>query len=137
MTDLVLKRLAYRSDGIFSALLLDGAPRFVTLEHAFPLGIGDSLLPVIPPGEFECKRGVHQLAHSGPFQTYEVTGVAGHSGLLFHWGNVNADSDGCVLLGLQFGFVGGVLQVLNSRLAFQQFMDWANNRESLSLTVQT
>ena len=40
--------------------------------------------------------------HNGvEFSTFEITGVAGHSGILFHAGNFNKDSDGCVLIGKQ------------------------------------
>lgn len=132
MSDLVLRRIAYRPDGIFSVLLLDGAPRFVTLEHAYQNPSGWQ--PIIPAGEYQCQRGTHQLTSSGPFETYEVTGVAGHTGLLFHWGNANKDSEGCVLVGMQFGLYASA-QVLVSRPAFLNFMDWASARQSLSLSV--
>ena len=137
MTDAVLQRLAFRPDGIFSVLSLDGAPRFFTLEHAFASGGQGACLPIIPPGTYQCVLGAHKLAAGIPFQTYEVVGVAGHSGLLFHAGNVNADSEGCILLGGQTGFLGDSLEVLNSRLAFSQFMDWAAGRPSFEMVVLT
>src|ERR1044072_613453 len=97
--DLVLKRKQYRNDGIFGELL-DPAGRIVafTLEHAY--FDGQSYVPKIPIGKWQCKLGEHRLAHmTEPFSTFEVTGVEGHTDLLFHSGNRNADSAGCILLG--------------------------------------
>lgn len=94
-----LKTTDYRIDGIFSELLSEDGTRVgATLEHAYPSG--DGFLPKLPRGAtYTCVRGQHQLEHGAPFITFEITGVPGHSGILFHVGCFNQDSNGCVLVG--------------------------------------
>jgi hypothetical protein len=95
--DLRLIRLIYSKDGIFSELYDSGGVKlFETLEHSYMTGKLGVWRPKIPIGVFVCVRGVHQLAHSAPFETFEITGINGHVGLLFHSGNFNQDSEGCV-----------------------------------------
>lgn len=134
--DLVLTRKERRADGVFSDLT-DERGNFVatTLEHAYP--IGSAWEPKIPNGAYTCQRGEHRLeGMAAPFTTFEVTGVPGHSNLLFHTGNRNADSAGCILLG--HGVVGfGVAQGINfSRLTFQRFMEMQAGVDEFRLTVQ-
>lgn len=56
------------------------------------------------------------------FETFEITGVPGHSNLLFHWGNFNQDSEGCILLGERTAEEGNGEMITNSRAAFARFM---------------
>lgn len=134
--DLILKRVAFRKDGIFSNLLDDqGNQLFCTLEHAFE-NDDKNLVPKIPDGVFECIRGWHRLdGMVEEFETFEVTGVFGHRGLLFHVGNFNFDSDGCILLGSQFNKTPSVWTILNSRVAFNNFMSLQNKNDKFNLVV--
>lgn len=52
------------------------------------------------------------------FTTFEVTNVPGHTGILFHWGNSEGDSSGCILLG---EYRTGSM-VFKSKKAFEHFM---------------
>ena len=61
---------------------------------------------------------MHKLEVGAEFETFEITGVPGHSGILFHTGNTNNDSSGCVLLGTDTTRLG----ISDSRLAFSKFM---------------
>ena len=90
-----LTRLEFSDNGIFGQFSFEGDSQSycVTLEHSF----NDA--PIVPTGIYTCKRGVHCLEHGKPFETFEILGVSGHSGILFHVGNFNDDSRGCVLLG--------------------------------------
>ncbi len=111
MLRLRLSRVYYEEDGVFSNLHApDSSLVCVTLEHSYAAGkfpvlkpeyrdAPQAWLPKVPPGVFYCRRGVHQLHHGDPFETFEVTGVVGHSGILFHRGNFNEDSEGCLLTG--------------------------------------
>lgn len=97
----LLRTTAYRADGIFSELY-NGPDLFcVTLEHAYRNDV--AWIPKIPRGAtYTCNRGTHNLVtyNKGlPFETFEITGIAGHTGILFHPGNFNRDSNGCVLVG--------------------------------------
>jgi hypothetical protein len=116
-----------------------GHPLFVSVEHAYQDTNGD-WLPKIPPGRYRCVRGAHSLDGVHKFDTFEITGVEGHTGLLFHPGNTELDSKGCVCLGTTFGElqVGGQLldAVLGSRDAFGIFMTLQMPVDEFWLTVQ-
>ena len=129
--NLTLRRTEFRPDGVFGELSNDvGNVIAHTLEHAYDDGNG-GWAPKIPVGTYACVRGTHQLHGGGPFTTFEITGVPGHSGLLFHAGNWNKDSEGCVLLGeAQSGNM-----VTNSRAAFVKFMQLQIGVDQFTLTV--
>lgn len=121
--------------GIISTLRTDfGSQIAITLEHSY------DGLPKIPPGVYKCVRGIHALEHYNkgqPFETFEVTGIEGHTGLLFHPGNKNADSNGCVLTGrsLITGADGHPF-VTNSHTTFDQFMKLNTGVNEFNLTVE-
>ena len=109
-----LNRVDYSEGGIFGQFFFenDSLPFCVTLEHSF------NGVPVVPLGVFNCVRGVHRLSDGVAFETFEITGIDGHSGLLFHAGNFNDDSHGCVLLGES----RAINYITNSRKKFNDFM---------------
>jgi hypothetical protein len=108
-----------------------------TLEHAYAkqsdLPNGPvSYVAKIPQGTYKCVLGEHSLEHSVlPFKTYEITNVPGHTGCLFHPGNTEADSAGCVLLGLS----KENNEILNSREAFTELMSFQNGAQEFNLTI--
>ena len=122
-----LTRNLFAVDGIMGELTDAGGNKLCdTLEHSY------ASKPKLPAGNYVCKRGLHQL-HSGPaFSTFEVTGVEGHAGILFHVGNTNKDSEGCILVGDRHA---QETYLLGSRNAFEELSErWANLNE-FSLTV--
>lgn len=137
--DFRLKNEAFDADGVFGALY-DAANKAiaVTLQHAYDSGKGDgSYLPKIPPGVYKCVRGQHRLeGMSADFTTFEITGVDGHTNLLFHWGNYNLDSEGCVLLGEHVAPTDNGLMITNSRDTFAKFMGLLTGVDSFTLTVE-
>lgn len=122
-----LVRVAVREEGAFGVLKYLGLPFALTLERTLTGG-----QVVIPPGDCECRRTRY---HKGGYETFEVP-VAGHNRVLFHVGNVEDDSAGCILVGLQFGQVQGRPGVQLSRLGFQQFMRKAGPRASFLFRVR-
>ncbi|MGZ3686663.1 MAG: DUF5675 family protein [Bdellovibrionota bacterium] len=130
-----LTRKLFRADGIFSELADDAGKEIaMTLEHAYPNGQFYS--PKIPNGTYLCVRGKHQLhGMLAPFETFEITGVAGHTGLLFHPGNVNQDSEGCVLTGEKIADAGQAEMVTNSRATFAKFMQRMDGLNEFPLIV--
>lgn len=125
---MLLSRKMFRDDGVFSVL----HDRFQTLEHSY------NLLPKIPNGTYTCVRGMHRLhGMTEDFETFEVTGVEGHSNLLFHVGNYNEDSEGCILVGEQVGQkLNGGKMITNSKVAFKQFMGLQAGVDSFTLVVE-
>ena len=135
--DLELVRVSIAPEGAFSVLLQDGVPLGpVALERTYPVASsmprGPQFLK-IPAGRYRCKR---TRFLRGGYETFEITGVVGHSRLLFHAGNVEDDSEGCVLVGQRFGRVGSNPGVLSSRMGFAEFMQSMGRREVFDLLVR-
>ena len=130
--NLTLRRDEYRADGIFSTLFDDlGNPIDRTLEHSYDNE------PKIPPGTYTCVRGPHRLhGMTEDFSTFEVTGVEGHEGILFHWGNFNRDSEGCILVGQSKTTQSDNSEMITgSRLAFASLMALQAGVDEFTLTV--
>ncbi|MFH1784142.1 MAG: DUF5675 family protein [bacterium] len=71
------------------------------------------------------KQGVYhcQRFHGTKWpDTFEIV-VPGHTAVLFHAGNVEADTKGCILLGASVGKLKGNRAVLNSGVTFKAFLD--------------
>jgi hypothetical protein len=130
---LELVRLAVVSDGAFGILKLNGLPWLATLERTYPVA-GCVLQGVkIPSGVWRCERTRFER---GGYDTFEITGIEGHSRLLFHVLNVETESEGCIGLGLSFGWLGGHWAILDSRAGFADFMRRLDGVQEFVLTVR-
>lgn len=131
---MILRRLKQIVGGQVSHLFdAEGDQVAVTLE---PLFYG---APKLPPGIYRCVRGIHRLHNkeAKPFETFEITGVPGHTGILFHVGNFIHDSDGCVLLGRVVSSTETEpVMVTDSVKTFTRFMLDQEGVESFPLTVE-
>lgn len=92
----------------------------------------------IPDGEYLCRR----FSGTKWKDTFEIVrpgtdGVDGHKFLLFHSGNKEGHSLGCVLLGETVGKLTGERAVLNSGATFQKFLHYTRNEKSFLLKVRT
>jgi hypothetical protein len=78
----------------------------------------------IPAGIYTCEP------YSGTKykNVYIVTGVPGRTAILFHWGNTEKDTAGCILLGLKTGRLDGAPAVLSSKKAFNYFKSLIGNK---------
>lgn len=126
MTSLLLRTSGVNQDGCFSVLWLPTRPIAVTIERTF-----DDLRTVIPNGDFRC---VSSRYHRGGYDTYEIK-VPGHTRVLFHKGNTELDSEGCILVGSSFGLLNGAPAVLASKQAFDNFMQIMSGVEEFTLRV--
>ena len=135
--NIILKRTAFRKDGIFGVLLDEtNNELYHTLEHAYENG--GNYEPKIPPGSYTCKRGEHRLEHmTNSFTTFQVD-VPGHTNILFHVGNYNEDSEGCILLGISTApaLTRSCDMLLNSTKAFNEFMALQSGANEFTLTVE-
>lgn len=136
--DLELVRLCTAPEGCFGVLLIDGIPIGpVTLERTYPVVESRPRGPQyvkIPRGQYRCIRTKY---YTGNYDTFEVTGVPGHSRLLFHAGNVEFDSEGCILVGRRFGLLQGQPAVLESIRGFGDLMALLANKPSFDLVVRS
>jgi len=125
-----LVRVAVLPPGAFGVLLYGPTPFAVTLERTYTVDSSDTVK--IPPGRYECKRTVY-IKHG--YQTYEVF-VPGHSRILLHKGNVEEDSEGCILVAESYGELRGQPAILDSRGGFSEFMSLAGGRDRFILAVE-
>jgi hypothetical protein len=103
-----------------------------SLEHAF-LQKNGTYAPIIPPGEYNCMR---TFSHKFGYDVFLINNVPGHDYVEIHVGNRNADSEGCILIGLaEQSFLDGEC-IVNSRIAFTQFMELQSGVNSFKLTVR-
>lgn len=132
---MILRRNSYVENGIYGTLTDESNSfHYVTLEHAYAtLDVPVKYVPKIPCGVYKCVRGIHQLENMDHrFETFEITDVPGHTGCLFHTGNSNRDSAGCVLL----AYERQDDIILYSRIAFQSFMGRFNGLDVFELTIE-
>lgn len=133
--NLKLSRTAFKETGIYGEIesAEDGKKLFFTIEHAFPgeSASGKFWYPIIPIGTYKCIRGQHKLHNGIPFETFMVTGIEGHTGVLFHIGNYNKDSEGCICLG-KAPMVDGVNR---SGEAFKEFIELQRTTDEFMLEV--
>lgn len=136
--NLTLKNTDLLHDGIFGQLLDEkGSLLCYTLQHAYDAGLGNgTYAPKVGSGTYRCVRGLHRLASMvNQFETFEITGVKGHTNILFHQGNHQDDSEGCVLLGRDLDLEHSA--IWNSHVAFSKFMELQKDINEFTLTVLT
>lgn len=130
LENMELVRIESGEAGTFGVLSLDGQVFCLTLEPPDRgNAVGESC---VPAGRYQCRR-----VNSPRFgNTFEVAGVPGRTRILFHRGNVAADTSGCVLLGSRFGVVGRSRAVLDSGHAFAAFLERCAGQDRFDLTIR-
>ena len=108
--------IAENDDGTFGVLMDIVTPFALTLENQW-LGNRRNL-SCIPVGEYVCER-YSSSKYSG---TFIVTNVPDRSYILFHTGNTDEDTKGCILVAEEFGYLDKKVAVLSSRKGFNEFM---------------
>lgn len=125
---LTLVRKDFSEDGIYGELHDDkGKLSLVTLEHSY------NKKPKLSDGTYTCSRGIHRLHNMIPFDTFEIEGVKGHDDILFHIGNYNKDSEGCVLVGID----RGDKMIKHSAIAFSKLMAHLEKLQNFTLIVKS
>jgi len=115
--------------GTFGTLTLGGRPICLTLEPYY--NDNNPNTSCIPTGNYVCRR-VRSQTHG---ETYEVTDVANRSYILFHKGNRDINSRGCILLGEEYGSLMGDWAILGSRKAHDEFMRRTKDERFFFLTI--
>lgn len=134
--NLVLNRREYRNDGIFSEITDEnGTFLFVGLERSYKDDSG-VFYAKVPPGTYRCVRGIHRLKDLVPFETFELENVPGRTGILIHKGNYNHDSEGCILIGLGYGFTSNKEKmIVHSKKAFEKFMELQKYNDEFYIVI--
>jgi Family of unknown function (DUF5675) len=135
--NLKLTRFLVNEYGAFGKLYDENDQEIcVTLEHAY-LGIMKGFSPKLPAGTYTCRLGPHKLEKMTTyFNTYEITNVPGHTNILFHVGNYNSDSEGCVLVGtVLFPDETSPTMIKQSSIAFTKLIALQDGADTFTLEV--
>jgi hypothetical protein len=125
----ILKRIAETTDGTFGVLLDYDTPFALTLERRWLNN--EKSVSCIPAGTYKCRR-----VKSPKFgNTFEVTGVKDRSAILFHKGNLQYDSHGCILVGEMFGVLSGHNGIQASDAGFCEFLSRTKKEDEFVLKV--
>lgn len=123
-----LIRVDVSPQGAVGVLIIDGEAFCCSLQPDDK----DPLRYFIPDGDYLCKR-----FHGTKWKnTFEII-VKGHTALLFHAGNVEADTKGCTILGSSFGKLKGQRAVLNSGATFTEFLKRTAHVDIFTLSIRT
>ena len=128
--DMLLSRVATNDSGTFGVLSWEGQPFAVSLEDKWRHN--KKFMSCIPAGTYTCRR-----IHSPKFgDTFQVMNVQGRSHILFHKGNTTDDTEGCILIGEEFGVLTGEPAVLSSKKGFSGFQRLTAEIESFNLAIR-
>ena len=108
-----LRRYIETTQGTLGQFTLSGGETFYTIER---MSTGEH--PRIPAGSYEMRLDYY---HKGDYPAYQII-VPGRDRILIHIANRATELLGCIAPGQTIGFLAGELAVLQSRIAFTQFM---------------
>ena len=119
--NLTLKRVILTPDYTQGELSVDGSPQCVTLELPVRDGLPGSAIPegnypvvLAPSPKFEASTDPWVLQYAAKMP--HVIHILNRTLIMIHWGNIEADTEGCILVGQR---VSGPAFIANSRLAFE------------------
>lgn len=138
MKTLVIRRNSTGGHGTFGALLYDDIPFALTLERQW-LGNRKSV-SCIPAGVYQCLRCSnspdYNFNDSPRFgDTFQVMNVPGRSNILFHAGNLDDDSHGCILIGEKYDKLNGDPGILSSNEGFNEFKELLDKDDEFRLII--
>ena len=115
--------------GTFGILLIQAQVFCVTLEPADLQNLQNK--SSIPAQQYTCNR----YSSSKYPDTFQIMNVPERNCILFHSGNINEHTRGCIILGQYFGKLKNNRAVLNSGKTFDTFMKIMNNVDKFHLTI--
>ena len=115
--------------GTFGVLMVDGEAVCLTLEDYYRENKKN--VSCIPAGQYTCRR----YASPKFGETFYVDCVSDRSGILFHKGNTDEDTSGCILLGSTFGEVAGKKAILNSSSTMSKFLEIMKDEDEFKLSI--
>jgi hypothetical protein len=139
MIALTLKRFSTDNDGTYGVILAGTKPILLTLEESWKGNRQNE--SCIPSGLYTCKRVI-----SPNFgETFEITGVVDRDDILFHPGNTEINTLGCILTGSEWGTLKAEdddtgetedqAAVLESQKAFKKFMSYLQGHDQFKLWI--
>lgn len=132
MLEVLLRRVnTHPEEGTTGVLIVDGNPICITLEPTWRNN--ERNISCIPSGRYLCKR-VDSPKYG---DTFEVRNVPNRSHILFHTGNKDSHTKGCILLGERFTVVNNEYWITESRAAMMEFRQQIGaSTESFYLNIE-
>lgn len=129
----IIKRIAETEHGTFGVILDGNTPFAITLENRWYNN--EPNISCIPPGTYFCKRVLSPTFGN----TFEIMDVQDRTHVLFHWGNRDNDTEGCILIAEEFGVLGGEGAILSSNRegkGFKEFIERTEDINDFMLVIQ-
>lgn len=143
MYKLFIDRFITGKQGTFGALSVEESdgektPFAVTLERQWLNN--QRSISCIPAGNYMCLRcntaPEYNFQNSPKFgDTFVVTDVDGREFILFHTGNLDEDTHGCILVGEQYGSLHEDTAILSSRQGFGELMSLLKDKNEFELVI--
>lgn len=130
MKILEIIRLEEWDQGTIGVLKIDKSVFCYTLEPNDLLNIENK--SSIPAQQYTIK--IHESPKYGV--TYKVENVPDRDNILFHPGNTNADTAGCIILGQVVGSLKSQRALLNSGYTFKEFIKTMDYVKKAHLTIR-
>jgi hypothetical protein len=99
-----------------------------TLENSWIRNIPK--ISCIPEGKYKCKKFIGNKYKN----VWILEGIEGRSYILIHNGNLEKHTQGCILVGSNWGFLKDELAVLNSRKTLEKLRSILPDKFELEIT---
>ena len=130
---MIIGRIKDTEFGAFGVLFSEGIPFALTLENTWINN--EKNISCIPIGRYKCKR-YHSAKFGTTFQIMDVPERGNGEAIIFHKGNLDDNTRGCVLIGEQFGYINDEPAILRSGDGFAEFMEKNKNVDEFDLIIK-
>lgn len=86
----------------------------------------------IPSGSYVARK---RLSPKRGYNVFELVDVPERLNIQIHKGNTSDDTEGCILIGEQFEVINQQLGILNSKSAFDRFMEYLDGVSEIEIEV--
>lgn len=129
--DITIIRHGYKTDVTLGLAFETSTGYFFSCTLEEPWKDNQRSISCIPEGEYLCVP-----YNSAKFKdVWEITNVPNRSKVLIHAGNTTDDIEGCILVGMEHGKLGGKDAVLKSKEALQKLRKY-NSGKSFKLKIR-
>jgi len=127
MQKVKLKREIISNKAVLGSLELEGKEIAKTLEN--PWLNNEPFISCIPVGEYKATKD-----DTGKFRYWKVLNVECRGLIEIHNGNVESETEGCILVGRKWGFLGENIAVLDSRNTLDKLRSILDDEFLLNIT---
>ncbi len=131
MTSFTLHRVT-QTDQVTLGRIEDDERRQVCVTLELPWRDNAHNLSCVPPGQYVAYR---RWSPKRDCEVFQLKDVPGRDNIELHVGNFPGDTDGCILLGSNYGRGDASAMITGSRSAFNAFMALVAGENQFTLTI--